>query len=107
MPDFKDQPDLGTADGATDHGFQADSEQASPVVHLSDGFVEQQGLDAAQDLASIVTNLSAETESRDLEVIRAELQRRLDAAGVAVPPVEVDRYAERIARSEDITLTTD
>lgn len=102
MVDMKDQPDLGAREGETDQGQRQNPHEASWRVHLSEGFVEQHGEQAASRFAALIERLGA--RGGDYDSIRAALVDGLKAEGIELSPVEVDRYAERVRRGEYIDV---
>ncbi|MDO5696531.1 MAG: hypothetical protein Q4G51_01015 [Dermatophilus congolensis] len=104
MAEFKDQPDLGPVEKARDDGETLSKAEASQTVHLNEEFVEEQGADHAQALASVLGEAAASHGGGDFDTLRDTIAARLDDAGVKLSPVEVDRYAERIHRGETLEV---
>ena len=67
--------------------------------------MQEQGVDHARALADVLSEVSASHGDDDPEKLRDLIAARLADAGVALSPVEVDRYAERIHRGETLDVT--
>lgn len=106
MVNFRDTPDLGPEPGEHPQVvLHPDAEEASAVVHLNADFLAEQGEVAATNLSRTVNAIAATYGERPLDEIRTALAERLTQVGVRLSEVEVDRYADRIARGEHITIT--
>ena len=102
----KDLPNHGP-----DHDSPAgDSAQGAPQVESGGGpvdrasefwvnqaFIDVHGVEAARRLQAAVESV----HGTDIPAVREELAARFAEAGIEVPSVELDKYADRIVNSAD------
>lgn len=104
MAEFKDRPELGPEQAATEDGLALDETQASQTVQLNEEFVQEQGADRVRAFIDLLRDVAASHGGDDPGVLRDVIGSRLAEAGFELNPVEVDRYVERIHRGESLDV---
>ncbi len=93
---------------ASAHGDgHASTPRFSTDFHLNPAFVEEVGPERAEAFRQVLASIGTEYRHHRVSEIRAALTAAIARIGVAVSPVEIDKFADEIARSDNVTAELD
>lgn len=93
---------IGTALNQMHNAQGVDHDGSSRVgsdIVLNGSFVEEVGREKAVEFCAVLDQVGRMTHL-DRDEIQVELTRRLDTIGVALSPVEFERFVDEVARSD-------
>ncbi|WP_226346771.1 hypothetical protein [Agilicoccus flavus] len=94
-----DSPAGDSAEGAPRLESTGGAGERDSEIFVNQAFIDRHGVEAARNFQASVERVSLAGHGTDVEAVHEHLGRLMGESGIEIPPVELEKIADRIARS--------